>query len=91
MSSPTEILATWMGQHGFATGHGDTLDDMLGELEWQVGEIRDKRTDFREQRDELLAALRAILPWHDPHPIEQTNNPIINQCRIAIAKAEGQS
>lgn len=36
---------------------------------------------------ELLAALKAILPWHDSHPVEATDNPLINQCRAAIAKA----
>lgn len=36
---------------------------------------------------DLLAALKAILPWHDSHPAEATDNPLINQCRAAIAKA----
>jgi hypothetical protein len=37
----------------------------------------------------LLAALKEILPWHDAHPAEATDNRIINMCRAAIAKAEG--
>lgn len=37
-----EQLAIWMGEHGFATGHGDTLDDLLGELSWQVRELRER-------------------------------------------------
>ena len=40
---------------------------------------------------ELLAALKTILPWHDAHPIEVTDNPVINQCRQAIANAEKAS
>jgi hypothetical protein len=40
---------------------------------------------------DLLAALKEILPWHDSHPAEATNNPLINRCRAAIAKAEGRS
>jgi hypothetical protein len=36
---------------------------------------------------ELLEALKAILPWHDSHPAEMTDNPIILKCRAAIAKA----
>lgn len=36
---------------------------------------------------DLLAALKAILPWHDSHPAEVTDNPLINRCRAAIAKA----
>jgi hypothetical protein len=31
-----ETLASWMLQHGFATGHGDTLDDLLTELGGQI-------------------------------------------------------
>lgn len=33
-----EKVAAWMMQRGFATGHGDTVDDLLNELEWQVAE-----------------------------------------------------
>jgi hypothetical protein len=36
----TERVAKWMIAHSFATGHGDTLDDLLSELEWQVMELR---------------------------------------------------
>ena len=27
-----EKVATWIIKHGFATGHGDTIDDLLAEL-----------------------------------------------------------
>ncbi len=33
-----EILAQWMIQHGYATGHGDTMEDLLAELDWQIAE-----------------------------------------------------
>lgn len=39
----------------------------------------------------LVDALEAILPWHDSHPAEPTNNPVIQQCRAALARARGQS
>jgi hypothetical protein len=29
-------LAAWMIAQGYATGHGDTTEDLLKELEWQV-------------------------------------------------------
>lgn len=35
-----EIVASWMLKNGFATGHGDTIHDLLSELEWQVQELR---------------------------------------------------
>ena len=31
-------VASWMMTKGYATGHGDTTEDLLNELEWQVRE-----------------------------------------------------
>lgn len=36
--SDKEILAQWMMQRGYATGHGDTMEDLLVELDWQIAE-----------------------------------------------------
>ena len=33
-----EKVAAWMIQRSYATGHGDTTEDLLKELEWQVME-----------------------------------------------------
>jgi len=33
-----EKLAKFMLSNGFATGHGDSIDDLLVELEWQIKE-----------------------------------------------------
>jgi hypothetical protein len=33
-----EKVAVWMIQRSYATGHGDTTEDLLQELEWQVRE-----------------------------------------------------
>ena len=33
-----EKLAAWMIERGYATGHGDTIKDLLKELEWQIAE-----------------------------------------------------
>ena len=38
-----EQLAAWMIHHGFATGHGDTFDDLLAELAWQIEELRGRK------------------------------------------------
>jgi hypothetical protein len=35
-----ERLAQWMITNSFATGHGDTFEDLLKELSWQVKELR---------------------------------------------------
>ncbi len=31
-------LAQWMMARGYATGHGDSIEDLLQELEWQIAE-----------------------------------------------------
>ena len=58
MPSPKEQLAQWMIRNGFATGHGDTMGDMLKELEWQIGDRVDAaRTDgYAEGRLETETA-----------------------------------
>jgi hypothetical protein len=33
-----EKVAAWMMQRGYATNHGDTIEDLLHELEWQISE-----------------------------------------------------
>ena len=31
-----KLIAAWMIQHGYSTGHGETIEDLLTELEWQT-------------------------------------------------------
>jgi hypothetical protein len=39
-----EKLAAWMMRQGYATGHGDTVEDLLKELDWQIEErIKNER------------------------------------------------
>ena len=33
-----EKVAAWMMGRGYATGHGDTIEDLLTELDWQIAE-----------------------------------------------------
>lgn len=35
-------LAAWMIKRGYSTGHGDTIEDMLKELDWQIRESERK-------------------------------------------------
>jgi hypothetical protein len=60
-----EKLASWMMANDFATGHGDTIDDLLIELGGQIAEIREERDAMRcllraEQMtvDSLLAGIK---------------------------------
>ena len=36
--SDKEKVAQWMIRQGYATGHGDTVEDLLKELEWQAAD-----------------------------------------------------
>lgn len=38
VAAEREKLAAWMMRQGYATGHGDTVEDLLKELEWQIKE-----------------------------------------------------
>jgi hypothetical protein len=59
-----EKLAKWMMQRGYATGHGDTIEDLLQELEWQIADgwnralINGVETE-REQCAKLLDEMAA--------------------------------
>jgi hypothetical protein len=33
-----EKVAAWMMARGYATGHGDTIEELLQELDWQIRE-----------------------------------------------------
>lgn len=56
-----ESCAQWMMAKGYATGHGDTVANLLTELEWQVREQeRNACAQMVEPVDESLAdAIRA--------------------------------
>ena len=67
-----EKVAKWMMDNYYATGNGDTIEDLLAELQWQIRERIDTLTNMYEQasrqRDELmdlqrsqLAALRKMI------------------------------
>ena len=63
-----EKLAAWMIQRGYATGHGDTIKDLLKELEWQIAErereacakvVEDYCGAWDDEGYALAAAIRA--------------------------------
>ena len=79
-----ERLAAWMMRQGFATGHGDTTEELLEELSWQVAEIK-------AQRDELLAALREIANMAYDYLNKVKSEKGLNEAaRAALAKAKGE-
>jgi len=38
VAAEREKVAAWMTRQGCATGHGDSIEDLLKELEWQIRE-----------------------------------------------------
>ena len=58
-STEREMVANWLMIKGFATGHGDTIVDMLDELEWQVAE-REREACANTAGLALLGADKAL-------------------------------
>lgn len=65
-------LVAWMIKHSYATGHGDTIEDLLRELEWQIVErereacaviaetpISGEQDDITMEAKDRAAAIRA--------------------------------
>jgi len=87
MSDGNELIAAWMVRQGFATGHGDTTEEILVELDWQVAEIK-------ARRDELLEALEKVDSyWSSPGEDDWVThyNTVLQPVRAAIAKARGEN
>lgn len=55
-----EKLAQWMLRNSFATGHGDTIDDLLAELEWQIEELREALKLVRDRLEAFVGAVADI-------------------------------
>lgn len=50
-----EPLAAWMIANSFATGHGDTVEDLLKELKWQIEErVQKVRREMLEEAAQLV-------------------------------------
>jgi hypothetical protein len=54
-----EKVAAWMMRQGYATGHGDTVEDLLQELDWQI------REQEREACAEMVWPTQQIKVWSD--------------------------
>jgi hypothetical protein len=59
------LLAQWMIQNSFATGHGDSIESLLLELTWQVDEMRRQVDEMRDrsaqhERNEAYWRRRAL-------------------------------
>lgn len=57
-----EKVAQWMMDKGYATGHGDSIEDLLREIEWQVAE---------RERNACAAVCSATAAGRDAEAIEE--------------------
>jgi uncharacterized protein with von Willebrand factor type A (vWA) domain len=62
-----EKVAAWMIAHSYATGHGDTIDDLLAELS---GHIKSERARCAEL-DEMLEASHVHIAQIEAETIEK--------------------
>ena len=77
-------LAAWMIERGYATGHGDSIEKLLEELEWQIEErIRNEREACAEACEEVES--RAEELWDKfAYPEDQGMASGARQCATAI-------
>lgn len=57
----SEKVALWMIERGYATGHGDRVEDMLGELEARARDRAPREDEVSVPLDDLLFAYRGLL------------------------------
>jgi len=83
-------LAAWMIKHSYATGHGDSIEKLLEELEWQIEEsVRNEREACAEACEEVES--RAEELWDKfAYPEDQGMASGARQCTTAI-RARGQA
>jgi len=75
-----EKVAAWMIKKGYATGHGDTIEDLLKELDWQI----------REQEREACAmeCIKLAHKWTRLGAWGENNE--FNDCAAAIRARGGK-
>jgi hypothetical protein len=78
-------VAQWMIDRGYATGHGDTTEDLLQELEWQIAEnwTRGMVNGVQAEREACAAIARQ---WDVDH---QGSN--YGGCIARLIEARGQA
>lgn len=83
LAEARESVAQWMLAHSFATGHGDTLDELLGELSWQVNELWAARDAARAEAEALRKDAERI-DWLQHHATAARwgrGNAVVWECK----------
>lgn len=74
-----EKVAKWMIERSYATGHGDTIEDLLAELDWQIKEQREWQGLTDSERNK-------IFDCYGYGPID-----VVAMCRAIEAKLKGKN
>ena len=84
-STDKEKLAQWMIQRGYATGHGDTVEDLLNELDWQIAEnwARGMVNGVHAEREACAKLVEILIP-------EQTEEGLIGHTIAKAIRARGE-
>ena len=72
--SDKEKLAQWMITKGYATGHGDTIEDLLQELKWQIR---------GQEREACAKVVEILIP-------EQTEDGLIGHTIAKAIRERGE-
>ena len=82
--SDKEKLAQWMIRSGYATGHGDTIEDLLNELDWQITEnwTRGMVNGVHAEREACAKVVEILIP-------EQTEDGLIGHTIAKAIRARG--
>lgn len=83
--SDKEKLAQWMIQRGYATGHGDSIEDLLQELEWQIAENWNRAliAGITTEREACAKVVEILIP-------EQTEDGLIGHTIAKAIRARGE-
>ena len=80
-----EKVAAWMMGRGYATGHGDTIEDLLNELDWQIAEncTRGMVNGVHAEREACAKLVEILIP-------EQTEDGLIGHTIAKAIRARGE-
>ena len=80
-----EKVAAWMIQRGYATGHADSMEDLLQELEWQIAEhwTRGMVNGVHAEREACAKVVEILIP-------EQTEDGLIGHTIAKAIRARGE-
>ena len=80
-----EKLAQWMIQRGYATGHGDSVEDLLQELDWQIAENWNRAliAGITTEREACAKVVEILIP-------EQTEDGLIGHTIAKAIRARGE-